>query len=126
MAPNSNPSGGIPGQKFVKLAKRLAKRPPPAAPAPGQERLGADSRLKRMGLDTYVYNCHACGIKRKHSSGYMFVVMLEGVRLHFCDVNCCDNWEDNVAIRVVKEPVTDRRGAIAATRAKNEKDDPRT
>ncbi len=109
-----------------KVALRTKKRPPPAAPAPGQARLGADDRLKRMGLDTYVYNCHACGIEREHSSGYMFVVMLEAKWLYFCDVNCCDNWEDNVAIKVVKEPVPDRRGAIAATKAKNEENDPRT
>ncbi len=97
----------------------LRKAIPPPAPAPGQTHLGEGDRQKRIGLDTFVYNCHACGVEKRHSSGYLFVVMFDGIRLYFCDANCCDNWEDNVAIKVVAEPVPDRRGAIAHTKAQS-------
>ena len=82
------------------------------------------TRKDRLGLDTFVYECSACGKEKAHSTGYMFVVVLNANWLYFCDVDCCDIWEkNNPELRVPSAaPVTDRRGAIAATRAKNEKD----
>jgi hypothetical protein len=94
--------------------------------SPVKDKADTADRQKRLGLDIFVYNCHACGKERAHSSGYMFVVMFGLEWLYFCNVDCCDHWEKSNPEMKISEPVTDRRGAILATRKKNEKDDPRT
>jgi hypothetical protein len=95
--------------------------PPPAPPAATKEKV---RRKDRMGLDTFTYSCHSCNARHSHSSGYMFIVMLDGERLYFCDHNCCDAFEKGYTKPGIgSHPTPDRRGAIAATRAKNEEND---
>lgn len=90
--------------------------PPPVPPN--------KARRDRLGLDTFIYNCHQCGKERSHSCGYLFVVMLGTWWLYFCGVNCCDDWEKaNPELKDQTPPVPDRRGAILATREKNEEAD---
>ncbi len=93
--------------------------------SPAKDKADTADRRKRLGLDVFIYNCDACGKERAHSSGYMFVVMLDANWLYFCNVDCCDSWEKSnpeLKSRTI-EPVTDRRGAILATRKKNEEAD---
>ena len=92
---------------------------------PAPRKPPTETRKVRMSLDTFVYNCTACDKEMTHSSGYLFVVMFELDWLYFCNIDCCDEWE-KYHIKVKVEPATDRRGAIAATKAKNEEDDLRT
>ena len=96
------------------------KIPPPAPRKPPTE-----TRKVRMSLDTFVYNCTACDKEMTHSSGYLFVVMFELDWLYFCNIDCCDEWE-KYHIKVKVEPATDRRGAVLATREKNEEADSRS
>ena len=95
--------------KFAKRSKR----------SPVKDKADTADRQKRLGLDVFIYNCRACGKERAHSSGYLFVVMLNADWLYFCNVDCCDAWEKN---NQTSKPVTDRRGAVLATRKKNEED----
>jgi len=77
------------------------------------------TRAVRLDLDTKVYSCFQCGEEYAHSSGYVFLVHIRGEELHFCDMNCCDAWEKSNPELKIQVPIADRRGAIAATRAKN-------
>ncbi len=106
--PNRNP--------YTPMNSKKSPPPPPKA-------TDVD-RKDRLGLHDFTYHCTHCQKKHKHSSGYMFVVMLGPDRLYFCNVNCCDDWEKaNPELKArPAEPVTDRRGAIAATKAKNAED----
>lgn len=93
---------------------------------PVKDKADTADRQKRLGLDIFTYDCSACDKARAHSSGYLFVVMLNGNWLYFCNVDCCNAWEkSNPELKTNREPapVTDRRGAILATREKNEKAD---
>jgi hypothetical protein len=69
-----------------------------------------------MGLDTFIYFCKKCGKEGKHSTGYLFITRYRGEELHFCDINCCDAWEKGQVLKT--QPITDRRGAVAHTKAK--------
>ena len=77
-----------------------------------------DDRASRMGLDTFLYHCTYAGCRKEHehSSGYIFTLRRGGDEFYFCNVNCCDAFEKDL---MHKLPVTDRRGAVAATKAKN-------
>ena len=111
------------------------KRPPPPpppkranskpagnkSPSPGDG--DVNTRQKRLGLTSRTYECVQCGDKRIHSSGYVFLVNVGDEQLHFCDVDCCDIWEESDPVIKKPAPLPDRRGAIAATKAKNEEDD---
>lgn len=88
----------------------MVKPPPPPAPP-----------AKKRELGEFTYHCHKCDKEHKHVTGYLFMVVVEE-RVYFCNVNCYDEWM--AAHPAVKDPrglapPPDRRGAVAATRAKN-------
>ncbi len=108
---------------IVGMTGTPAKKKKSRAPLEGD----TATRKERLLLDTFIYNCRTCHKENSHSSGYLFVVCFEADWLYFCDVNCCDAWDKTVPKHgPPAEPVTDRRGAIAATKAKNEEEDLRT
>jgi hypothetical protein len=110
---------------------RKAVPPPPVGPqgevgvtgTPGAVAAATKTKVARkarMGLDTFTYNCHSCGAIHAHSSGYLFVIMLDEEQLYFCDHNCCDAFEKGYTKPGIGDhPAPDRRGAIAATKAKH-------
>ncbi len=106
--------------KWAKRAKAQRQ-----SPLPGSG--DTDTRKERLALGTFTYHCKQCDKEHAHSSGYVFTVMYGPETLYFCDVDCCDDWEKALTeFKLKPEPVPDRRAAIAATKAKNEKDDLRT
>ncbi len=114
---NRNPYAGHRSAILGANVATTGKKPPPPPAPPKKTDV---SRQARLVLDTFVYNCKQCGEERTHSIGYLFVVLQDGEWLYFCNVNCCDEWEKFLPPGTKPdEPVPDRRGAIAATKAKN-------
>jgi hypothetical protein len=116
-----------PYTKIVESAKGWVPQGINKSPSPDSDSTVRDSRKERLALNTFTYNCHQCDKEHSHSSGYMFIVRYgREAPLYFCDVDCCDIWEKSITeFKLKPEPVTDRRGAIAATKAKNEETDSR-
>jgi len=85
------------------------KPDPPPAPPP-----------KKRELGELTYFCEQCDKEHKHVTGYLFMAVVTKL-LYFCNVNCYDEWME--AHPNITDPrwlaPTDRRGAIAATKAKN-------
>lgn len=114
----------MPSNPYMSMPTK--KRPPPAGPQGVVGMTGTPTKLDKNGrqireLHDFTWHCAYCCTERKHRTGYLFTVYCGPDTLRFCNVNCYDKWlEDNPEIKTRQEPATDRRGAIAATKAKNE------
>jgi hypothetical protein len=73
-------------------------------------------------LGVFTYHCAHCLKEHKHSTGYMWVAFVGPDRFYFCSVNCYEDWlKNNPEVKDQRgqaEPVPDRRGAVAHTKAK--------
>jgi hypothetical protein len=89
---------------------KYGKKKPPPPPAPP----------KKSEVGEFAYSCAACLKGYKHVNGYIFVAVIDPNRMYFCNVNCYNDFlKANPEVKAPPPtPVTDRRGAIAATKAK--------
>ena len=91
------------------------------------QRQDTESTLRHLSPEEQptlmVYFCAECGKKHEHTRGYIFKANYHGTSYHFCNVDCCDDWEDSHERNLSRlrfENRSRRKEAVEATKKKHE------